>query len=77
MQFGFRGQNKSNDKRCKYALHKSSATRGFFRTYIRSTLKGMINNASRYELEDFMYPDIDMNTYTWYDCRPHKPKIYK
>jgi len=77
MKSGYRGQNKSNDIRSKYEDHRSSVSRGFFRTYVRSTLKAMINNNAREELENFIFPDIDMNTYTWYDCRPHRPKIYK
>ena len=44
------------------------------RQFMSSYINHNINN--RDMLEDIDIPRIDTNTYTWWDCRPWKPKAY-
>ena len=66
--------NKSNKKqqifhdiRNKTPLHKP--VRNYVKSYINHNKYNLEN------LENFIFPLTSQNTYTWWDCKPSKPKI--
>ncbi len=67
--------NKHNKKQPKYHGHRNRVSgHKAKRTYVSSHLN-YINN-DEYLLKEFVFPIINTNTYTWWDCAPHKPKVY-
>ncbi len=56
------------DHRNKCSLHKP--LRQFMSSYINHNIN------DRDMLEDIYISRIDTSTYTWWDCRPWKPKAY-
>ena len=65
-------KNKSNKKpqrfhdiRNKTPLHKP----------VRNYVKSYINH-NKYNLENFIFPLLSPNTYTWWDGTPWKPKVF-
>jgi len=67
-------KNKSNKKsqrfhdiRNKVPLHKP--IRNYVKSYINHNKYNLEN------LENFIFPLLTPNTYTWWDCKPSKPKV--
>ena len=59
---------KYSDHRNKCSLHKS------VRSYTNSYINHIINNVEL--LEEFCYPSHSPDTYTCWDCKPMKPKVF-
>ncbi len=62
-------KQKYANHRNKCSLHKSK------RNYVNSRLNCILNNQE--VLDEFIYPSNPPNTYTWWDCAPSKPKVFK
>lgn len=67
-------KNKSTKKQ-KYPDHRNHSSlhkpvRNFVSSYINN------NKNNREKLENFSFPFKSSNTYTWWDCKPYKPKVY-
>jgi hypothetical protein len=68
-------KNKRNKKKTKYPAHRNRASvHKTKRTYVKSHLNHINNDKNL--LEEFIFPVMITNTYTWWDCSPCKPKVY-
>ena len=45
------------------------------RNYVTSYINHIIHDKNK--LDNFIFPSHISNTYTWTDCKPHKPKPFK
>ena len=59
---------KSSNHRNKDSLHKP------VRNYVNSYLNHISNNKQL--LDDFCFPLHSSDTYTYWDCKPYKPKVF-
>jgi hypothetical protein len=67
-------KNKFNKKKQKYSNHRNKVSlHKPVRNYVNSYINHNINN--KQNLEDFIFPSKSPNTYTWWDCKPLKPKV--
>jgi hypothetical protein len=67
--------NKQNNKKSKYSNHHSKASlHKPVRNYVKSYINHIIHNKEL--LEEYYFPRHSSDTYTWWDCKPYKPKVF-
>ncbi len=72
-KYKYINKNKFNKKQ-KYSNHRNkSSLHKPVRNYVHSFINHNIHN--KQILEDFIFPSKSSNTYTWWDCKPLKPKV--
>jgi hypothetical protein len=64
-------KNKTNRKKQKYHdIRSYVSSNSKFRKLVKTELK-------KTDIEDYVLPVRDRHTtYTWWDCKPEKPKVY-
>ena len=68
------GKNKMNGKKKKYHDHKSNASiTKTYRCFVHSQLNKVLKQN---DIEDYTMPLKSKSSYTWWDCKPYKPKVY-
>ena len=68
-------KNKFNKKKQKYSDHRNKEPKHrVVRHYVKSHINHIFNNKEL--LNNFIFPSISSNSYTWSDCKPYKPKVY-
>lgn len=73
-KYKYINKNKFNKKKQKYSNHRNKASlHKPVRNYVNSYINHNINN--KQNLEEFILPSSSPNTYTWWDCKPCKPKV--
>ena len=78
MDINFKISTKRNSKsyrpqRNKYSDIKFHASGGRLRCRIKSNINHCLNNGT---IEDFIMPFCSTVEKTWWDCKPHKGKIF-
>lgn len=69
-------KNKFNKKKQKYQNHRNkSSLNKPVRKYVKSFFNKNIYNPVK--LQYFIFPSKIQYTYTWWDCTPLKPKVFK
>lgn len=61
-------------KKPKYSNHRNKNS---LHKPVRNYVKSDLNHIKRNDVNDFMFPSTSSNTYTWWDCKPLKPKVFK
>ena len=68
-------KDKSNKKQ-KYSNHRNKEpSQRVVRHYVKSYINQIIDNKEL--LNELNFPLKSSNTYTWWDCKPYKPKVFK
>jgi hypothetical protein len=59
----------------KYSDHRSKASH---QKPVRNYVKSFLNHNKYNEeiIEEFIFPLKSSNTYTWWDVKPYKPKVF-
>ena len=73
-KYKYINKNKFNKKQ-KYSNHRNKSS---LHKPVRNYVKSYINH-NKYNLENlenFIFPLISPNTYTWWDVTPWKPKVF-
>ena len=66
--------HKNTKKKQKYSNHRNKES---LHKPVRNYVNSYINHVTRdkQKLEEFTFPSKLPNTYTWWDCKPLKPKV--
>lgn len=66
--------SKSKHSKVKYNDHRNKMPK---HRVVRHYVKSYINHCcNMMDYEDIMFPKFSSNTYTWYDCKPYKTKVF-
>lgn len=59
----------------KYSNHRNKEPKHrVVRHYVKSHINHIIHNKDF--LDEFTFPIISSDSYTWWDCKPMKPKVF-
>jgi len=68
--------NKRNGKKRKYHSVKSkSSISSFNRNLVKSEINTLIKHNND-DIEEYVVPSIQTRCFTWWDCKPYKPKVW-